>query len=98
MYCLSINNMIIFTCMCRFLCLLSDFTEESSVQYREENTHSKIKAGRKSPGSLKEHSPRGCFHLMLWPFNQTHVFSFSFVVSVINKNLISVLSLSVYLT
>lgn len=29
---------------------------------------------------------------------QTHVFSFSFVVSVINNNLISVLSLSVYLT
>lgn len=33
---------------------LSDFTEETSLQNPDETTDSKIKVGRKSPGSLKE--------------------------------------------
>lgn len=36
---------------------MTDVTEETSFQYPEENTDSKIKAGRKSPGSRKEPLP-----------------------------------------
>lgn len=43
-----------------FFFSFSDFTEETSFQYPEENTDSKIKDGRKSPGYRKEHLSCRC--------------------------------------
>lgn len=53
----NINNWIIFLL---FLSFVSDFTEEISFPYPAENTDSKVKAGRKSPGSAKERSSCRC--------------------------------------